>query len=266
MILDKYVEVTIINHNIDHYKKLGYNVKCKDKINVNPEELTSGSHYKINCKCDICNNEKQLKYQDYLIVFNKHNKYVCSKCRNEKFGNLNFKISDKINKNRKTSLNKKYGIDNVFKLQIVKNKIKKTFIEKYGVEHFRQNDTIKKIEKQNRIKNGTQIPDNKLTEFDLYKKSVLYYTRKVKRELFEKWNGLDYYDNELIVDNKKLHYNNDLYPHVDHKISIKYGFLNNIDSKIIGDIDNLCITKRINNLSKGSIYLIPKRLKINNNK
>jgi hypothetical protein len=53
MILDKYVDVIIINHNINHYKEFGYNVKYKDKINVKPEELTSGSHVKINCKCDI---------------------------------------------------------------------------------------------------------------------------------------------------------------------------------------------------------------------
>lgn len=32
MILDKEVEVTIINHNFEHYKKLGYNVKYKNKM------------------------------------------------------------------------------------------------------------------------------------------------------------------------------------------------------------------------------------------
>ena len=32
MILDKFIEVTIINHNFHHYKNLGYDVKCREKI------------------------------------------------------------------------------------------------------------------------------------------------------------------------------------------------------------------------------------------
>lgn len=261
MILNKEIEVTIINHNINHYKNLGYNVKCKDKIKVKPEELSSGSHCIVNCSCDNCELETNVKYQDYLKVFNKNKKYICKECRKKEFLTYNNSKKELMIKNRLKSINDKYGVDNVFRLESIKDKLKKTFIEKYGYEHFRQNDFIKEIEKQKRIKNGTQIPDNKLTEYQIYKKSVLYYTRKYKKELFNNWNGLDYYDNELIVDNNKLHYNNDLYPHIDHKISIKYGFMNNIDSKIIGSIDNLCITKRINNLSKGSKYSIPKRLK-----
>lgn len=37
---------------------------------------------------------------------------------------------------------------------------------------------------------------------------------------------------------------------VDHKISILYGFINKIDFKIVGDIKNLCITKRKINSNK----------------
>lgn len=256
MILDKEIEVTIINHNIEHYKKLGYNVKCRDKIMVKPEDLTNGSHCKINCSCDECGNKTNVRYQDYLKVFNKNNKYICNECNDKKFLNL-------LKENRKKSINKKYNVDNVFQLDFVKEKTKITVNKKYGVDYFRQNELVKEIEKQKRIKNGTQIPDDKLTEFQLYKKKVLYYTRKDKKILYEKWNGLDYYDNEFILGNNKLHYNDNLYPHIDHKISIKIGFINNIDPMIIGSFDNLCITKRINNLSKGSKYDIPKRIKIN---
>jgi hypothetical protein len=252
MILDKFVEVTIINHNINHYKKLGYNVKCKNKIIVKPKELSSGSHYRLNCACDECENKTNVKYQDYMIVFNKNGKYICKECNDKKFLKL-------LKENRKKSLNKKYNVDNVFQLEFVKDKMKKTFIEKYGVAHFRQNDEIKEIEKNKRIKSGKQIPDEKLSEFELYKKAVRNYTRKYTKELYKNWNGLDFYDNEMILEYKKLHFNNDLYPHIDHKISIKNGFINNIDPSIIGNIINLCITKRINNLSKGSLYLIPKK-------
>lgn len=260
MILDKYVDVIIINHNINHYKEFGYNVKYKDKINVKPEELTSGSHVKINCKCDKCGNEKQIKYQDYLVVYNKHSKYFCSECRKISFSKLNNTKKEIMKKNRINGVKDKYDVDNVFQLDFVKSKIKDTFVNNYGYEHFRQCSTVKEKEKKNRIKNGSQIPDDKLSDFEKYKKSVLYYTRKNIKKLYDKWNGLDYYDNELIIDNYKFNCNDNLYPNIDHKISIKTGFIKNIKPIIIGNVDNLCITKRINNLSKGSKYEIPKRL------
>ena len=40
------------------------------------------------------------------------------------------------------------------------------------------------------------------------------------------------------------------YPTIDHKTSILYGFLNKILPSEIGNIDNLCITKRSINSSK----------------
>jgi len=265
MILDKEIEVTIINHNFHHYKNLGYDVKCKQKIMVKPEELSAGSHYIVNCSCDECGNKTNIRYQDYLIVFNKNNKYVCQKCRDSNFLNYNTTKKDLMKKNRLSATKEKYGVDNVFQLEFVKDKMKETCLSKYGFEHYHQNEQVKEKEKQSRIKKGTQIPDDKLTDFELYRKKVRNYTHKYKKILYNNWNGLDFYDNENIIEYKKLHYNNDFYPHVDHKVSIFEGFKNKIDPSIIGNIDNLCITKRINNLSK-NIYSIPKRLKIKENK
>lgn len=207
MILDKEVEVTIINHNFEHYKKLGYNVKYKNKIMVKPEELSSGSHCIIKCACDNCSNETNIKYQDYLKVFNKNKKYICEKCRLSDFYKFNKSKNKLMKDSRLLSVKEKYNVDNVFQLKTVKEKIKEIFLLKYGFEHFRQNEQIKEKEKQTRIKNGTQISDDLLTEYEKYRKIV-----------------------------------------------------HNIDPYIIGGLDNLCITKRINNLSKGSLYSKPKRL------
>jgi bifunctional DNA-binding transcriptional regulator/antitoxin component of YhaV-PrlF toxin-antitoxin module len=260
MILDKKVEVTIINHNMRHYKNLGYNVKYKDKIIVKVEELSQGSHYKINCKCDDCGTETSIKYQDYLTVFNKNQKYICKKCRQIDFLNFNDSKKQLMKINRLSATREKYGVDNVFQLEFVKEKMKETFIKKYGVEHFRQNEQIKEKEKEKRINNGSQVPDELLSEFQLYKRKSLYYTRKQIKNLYLNWNGLDYYDNELIKENKNLDSNDDNYPTIDHKISIKNGFKNNIEPENIGRLDNLCITKRCNNASKGSLYKYPKRI------
>lgn len=82
------------------------------------------------------------------------------------------------------------------------------------------------------------------------KKKVRNKTNRVKKKLFESWNGLDYYDNENIRQNLELKYYSKKYPTIDHKISIYYGFNNNIDPEIIGDLENLCIAKRCINSSK----------------
>ena len=77
-------------------------------------------------------------------------------------------------------------------------------------------------------------------------------TQSNKLELFKNWNGCDYYDNEYIMDNIKLSRNNKLYPTIDHKISIFYGYKNSISPETIGDMENLCITKRTINSSKNN--------------
>lgn len=258
MLLTKTVDVKIINHNVKHYLSLGYDVKCGDNIDVPVDHLTKGSHYIISIKCD-CSNIVQIKYQDYIKVTNKNGKYLCNDCRKNNLTKNNIIFKNKMCTNRKNSIRNKYGVDNVFQLDEVKKKIVKTHIDKYGVSHFRQNEKILKKEKQNRIIKGQQLPDNRLRDFELYKKITLKYTRRNLKELNENWNGIDYYDNEEIRKYKELHFNDNRYPHVDHKISIFKGFKNNIIPQIIGDIDNLCITKRINNLSKGSLYSQPKK-------
>ena len=262
MIISEFVEVTIINHNFHHYKNLGYDVKCRQKIMVKTEELSAGSHCIITCSCDDCGNETNIRYQDYLKIFNKNNKYVCQKCRHENFGDLNSTIKDIMKKGRLSSTKEKYGVDNVFQLKFVKDKMKNTFLEKYGFDSPMKNPDVQEKLKLDRIKNGKQIPDELLSDFQKYKKIVHYYTRKEKKNLYNNWNGLDYYDSELIIENKKIFNSNDeRYLTIDHKISIKKGFENKIEPIIIGSMANLCITKRCNNSSKGSLYETPKRLK-----
>ena len=93
----------------------------------------------------------------------------------------------------------------------------------------------------NPIKKANPI---KLTEYKKYHKKVMKISRKVRNIVFENWDGYDYYDNEYIRDFKNLDCYNEKYPTIDHKISILYGFLNDIDEEIIADIINLCVTKR----------------------
>jgi hypothetical protein len=164
---------------------------------------------------------------------------------------------DKCNEKRNETWNKKYG-GHPLNNSIVKNKIIETNNKKYGCDYlfqskdFINNDEIKNKSKQTAIKNGFIIPDELLTPYEKYKNKCRKLTYKIKNELFENWNGHDYYDDEYIKDYLNLHNTDKRFPTIDHKKSIYYGFINNIPEEEICGIENLCITKRSINSSKRS--------------
>jgi hypothetical protein len=157
------------------------------------------------------------------------------------------------NKIKKTNLDK-YGHEHVLSINSIKEKAKKTNSDKYGYEYFAQTEEWKIKTKETRIKNGYQIPVELKSDFSLYRLRVDKETKKIKDKLFENWDGLDFYDGEYIKDNIQLYPNSHkLHPTIDHKISVYYGFNNNIPVDQIFDINNLCITKRSINSKKGGL-------------
>ena len=98
--------------------------------------------------------------------------------------------------------------------------------------------------------NGSIIPLNLKSSWEIYCLDCHRYTKRVKSDLYKNWNGVDAKDGEYIRENLRLHYNHKDYPTVDHIIPKIYGFLNNIPAIEICKIENLCITKRTLNCSK----------------
>lgn len=82
------------------------------------------------------------------------------------------------------------------------------------------------------------------SELHKYWVEVRRETRKHKKELYENWDGTDYYTKEDISNLS------DFYITVDHKNSVVWGFENNIDPKELGRFENLCICSRNTNSSK----------------
>ena len=64
---------------------------------------------------------------------------------------------------------------------------------------------------------------------------------------------MDYYDGEYIGDNFTYKHTDSEYPTLDHKTSILHGFKNKIPAKEIAGINNICMTKKGNNSSKGHL-------------
>jgi hypothetical protein len=181
--------------------------------------------------------------------------------------------SDEFKEKSKETNLEKYGVDRFcktvdFKNQITLNKdvivekIKRVFLEKYGVDWPSKIESVVSKSLKTREENGHIIPTEDLSEFDRYRKLVRKYTNRNKKKLFEDWTGFDYYDGEFIKGNFSLSHKNRLYPTIDHKISIFYGFKNKIEAEEIGDITNLCITKRSINSSKRGLIEEVYKLKL----
>ncbi len=166
----------------------------------------------------------------------------------ERYGNKNYRNLEQY---KKTNL-KKYGVENPSSSPIVKEIRKNSLLEKYGVENIFQTETVKNDIKQFMEDSGRWLKDeDSRNSYLKYRQVVVRRTNKLREELFENWDGYDYYDGEYIKSNLSLRSNDKNYPTIDHKLSVRYGFENGIDFKKIADMENLCITKRYLNNQKG---------------
>ncbi len=130
MILTREIEIKISESNFQYYEDLGYDVSIGEIIRIPVELMSKGSHYKIKCKCDGCDIEKDVIFKNYVKYDNKWGEYYCRKCSESK---------------RKKTLRENLGVDYPIQNKKVLNKMKNTLLEKYGV------DNISKRDKQNEI-------------------------------------------------------------------------------------------------------------------
>ena len=290
MIISKNVKIKINSVNYKFFKKCVNDIKKGEEYVIDVFNLPVGSHTNILVECDICHKQSFKPYRQYLLSYNNNNVYCCSptcaqfkniKTNNERYGRDNVFQIDEIKNKIISTNNKKYGVDypsqskdirlkivesninnfgfdNAAKSYIVKEKMKNTCREKYGVDHYSQSTKYE----ESLVLNGRKVPDFYKSDFEIYQFKVRKITRTLKSVIFYDWNGYDYYDNEYIKENLNLNPGHSLYPTIDHKTSIFYGFMNNISIDDIAHFDNLCITKRTINSSKNRMceyeYIINK--------
>ena len=101
-----------------------------ESIKIPIELMSKGSHYKIKCQCDGCSVVKEVIFKNYIKYGNKWGEYFCRKCSESK---------------RKKTLQKNFGVDYPIQSKKVMKKMKKTILEKYGV------DNISKKDKKNEV-------------------------------------------------------------------------------------------------------------------
>lgn len=127
------------------------------------------------------------------------------------------------------------------KIKVIKVTSSNEYKEKMSKisESFWCDDIYRKKNIQGRIKSGSKIPDEELTEFRKYYNIVYHYTRK----------SIKKYKNIINPENKPIGRERGLY-NIDHIYSIFDGFINKVDPNIIGSYINLQVIPWIMNLKK----------------
>jgi len=107
------------------------------KFGYDPTTISGGSDKMVIVKCDYCENIKEMKNNARTCGLKSFPKDACSKCGGKK---------------RKESLLEKYGVETTQALPHVKEKTKKTNLEKFGSETFFGSEKGSKKAKEGMIK------------------------------------------------------------------------------------------------------------------
>ena len=134
MIVKDYVDIKINGRKVKYYRELGYDIPIyidKDKIervrhntviSVKISDIPNGSHEMIPIVCDYCNNEFYARKEAYIRQHANDvtNTDCCSECRSKKTAKSNLI---------------RFGVENQFQRESIKEKSKISLMKSYGVDH-----------------------------------------------------------------------------------------------------------------------------------
>ncbi len=157
MILSKEVKIKMSARYLYRYRELGYECNVGDIVLIKIEHLTGSAKVIISAKCDYCDNEKEISYKDYNKILTRSNLFSCSKkcgvlkakiTNLEKYGVENVFQSEKIKDIIIETNLKKYGVSSPMMSKEIREKSKKTCLEKYGHENILQSTEIREVYKK----------------------------------------------------------------------------------------------------------------------
>jgi hypothetical protein len=165
--------------------------------------------------------------------------------------------SDELKERHRLTLQNNYGVDYPLQNAEVRQKMQQTMVDRYGKEFTAQVHTLHEKMVQTNLERygveypiqsteyrqkmeelGKWIPLELWTDFELYYRQVWKFTRlqPIKELEYFGVRGLAGIDGAY---------------HLDHKYSIKYGFINSVPPYIIGSIHNLEMLPWFDNVYKG---------------
>jgi hypothetical protein len=148
----------MIKTKINYNKDLLDSIIKKDKADLvgSYTKLTRNINIKFKCKCGNYYEKKFRSLNEYggancNFCTKKNSLYKIKQTNISKYGVENTFQSEEIkNKIKQTNLTK-YGVENTFQSEEIKNKIKQTNLIKYGVEYSFQSEEIKNKIKQTNL-------------------------------------------------------------------------------------------------------------------
>jgi len=176
MILNEFIELKITRKNIDHFTQWYKDIKLKDIIKVDPNNLQKSCNIKVDVSCDVCGVERNIKFQAYTKNINscpEYPIYTCDKCSHVKIKEYNkkkwgveyYSQTKEYGEKFRSTMMERWGVEYALQSDELKDKAKKTNLEKFGVENpFMDSNRIQTIFKN---KYGVNHP-SKVNEF--YKK------------------------------------------------------------------------------------------------
>ena len=193
MLLDKLLKVKVSNRTKKLFIEKGYS-ESDGYFLIEPKDMNDSNRTKVKCKCVYCNVINDVVWSNYIIQINKTEEkiYCCHKCHFNK---------------TKIKFRKNYGVDNIQSLNFIKDKIKKTMLEKYGCEHASQSQNVKdKIKKTMLEKYGVDHPMKNSEIFNRAQKRSYKHIRYKNSELhYQGKNELNFInyciDNDISVQN-----------------------------------------------------------------
>jgi very-short-patch-repair endonuclease len=157
MLITKHVKIKMNSKWKKRYNDLNYFAEVGELMTVRIEDVPLKSGCRVEYVCDYCHKKSTARYAEY----NRQTiteKDCCNDCKTIKM---------------KDSLLLQYGVSNANKLQVFRDKIKKTNLKKYGVENPLQNsDIIKKIIATNLTKYGVENVMQHLPHFKTHQKAM----------------------------------------------------------------------------------------------
>jgi hypothetical protein len=253
-----YCCIKCTNHKGKQTNLKKYGVECPNQLESIQEKSKQTCLEKYGVEYISQTKEYKKKYKETsLKKFGVENPNQSEKIKNKKketslknYGVEHPWQSDIIKKNIKQTCLEKYSVEYPSKSEKIREKVKNSNLERYGTEYYHQSNQFRDHQKQKCIEKYGIYPDERNIQFKRYRNKITHLTNKNKYQLLENWDGYDFYDGEYIKDNFNLKISDKNYPSIYHKISVYYGFINNISPEEISKIENLCLTKKTLNSKK----------------
>ena len=231
-----YLESLEFKRKVFHYvtdcNKVPVCLNCNKDVKY--RRLRDG--YQTYCS-SLCQNSCSIAKDNWLKSWkrgNSSNEHIVSRNKTvlERYGNLE-EYNKHIQKSIKESCLEKYGVEYATQTDFYKERRKKTLKEKYGSETYNNPNKTK----ETRIHNGTQINDDYIKDFLSYKKIATNRTMTMYR------NNIQFINPSSLKRGIKLY-------HVDHKFSLKQGYLIGLPIEVITHPVNLEMIHHKDNLIK----------------